>query len=459
MLKKFVSNLIDTSIAGSKIPKSWLKLIKAPHSIITVNFPVELTTGEMETFTGTRVIHNNFFLPSKGGLRFSDENSIEDLEALASLMTFKASLHKIPFGGAKGSIMIDPSKYSSEDKIKILRRFTIEMWKRSMISAATDVMGPDIGTDETHMNIIRDTYKSLLTSHTVELDAVVTGKSLNLGGIEVNNITAGFGISRILKYLEENSENKILSQTGLSVGKSKKSIIFDGFKNTSYQTAKTMDDNAFKVIGVIDGNHGIFNPIGFDIDLVNKYKKTHNSLEGMSQKISDPKAIFGQKCDIFIAFNKEGSITKEIAEAINCRVVIEGNNLPLSEEAHEVFARRNILVIPDILANAGGFIASYLEWLKNIEHKNLTLLIKRFDSNSRNTLVKMLSTAEYGVNIPVYEGPTENELILHTLEDIIHESFDDILRKSEECSYSLKQSAFNLAITRLYNHKPEPGIF
>lgn len=163
---------------------------------------METRHNEIELITGTRIIHSNHHLPSKGGLRFSIHTSHEDLEALAANTSFKAALHNIPFGGAKGCINIDPTKYTYEEKVRIVRRFTVELWKRSMIGASTDVMGPDIGTDDKMMNIIKDTYKSVISSNSVDVDAVVTGKGVSFGGIKDSKIASGFGTACVAKYIQ-----------------------------------------------------------------------------------------------------------------------------------------------------------------------------------------------------------------------------------------------------------------
>jgi glutamate dehydrogenase (NAD(P)+) len=193
---------IENGAKHTKIPRTWVNYIEEPRTTVTVKFPVETRNNEIELITGTRIIHSNHHLPSKGGLRFSISTSHEDLEALAANTSYKAALNNIPFGGAKGCVYIDPSKYTYEEKVRIVRRFTVELWKRSMIGASTDVMGPDIGTDEKMMNIIKDTYKSVISSNSVDVDAVVTGKSVAFGGIKDSRIASGYGTASVAKYIQ-----------------------------------------------------------------------------------------------------------------------------------------------------------------------------------------------------------------------------------------------------------------
>ncbi len=197
-----MTNYMENCVKHTKIPKDWINYIREPRATVTVKFPVETRNNEIELITGTRIIHSNHHLPSKGGLRFSITTSHEDLEALAANTSYKAALHNIPFGGAKGCIFIDPLKYTYEEKVRIIRRFTVELWKRSMIGASVDVMGPDIGTDDRMMNIIKDTYKSVISSNSVEVDAVVTGKGINFGGIKDSKIASGYATSVVAKYVQ-----------------------------------------------------------------------------------------------------------------------------------------------------------------------------------------------------------------------------------------------------------------
>ena len=414
-----------------------------------------MRNGEIETITGTRIIHSNHHLPSKGGLRFSSDTSIEDLEGLACLMSYKAALHDIPFGGAKGCIYIDPEKYTFEEKVRIMRRYTVEMWKRSMISASTDVMGPDIGTDSRMMNIIKETYKNVIDQSNVYADAVVTGKSVAFGGLGVSNMSAAYGIARAAKYVEENMNNKILKNIGFGLG-SKKSVIIQGFGETSYKLAKYLFKGEFKIIGITDGDHGCFNAAGFDPDEIWDYKNKKESLQGISRSLNKPEEILSQRCDILIP-TKELSITKTIAETLRCKLVIEGSNSPLTKDSIEILKKNNIVVLPDLLSYSGSFICSYLEWLKNLEHKNLTLLFKRFESNSRKTMIRILATSDMGKAMEDYQGPEEDELVLSTLEEIMDGSFKNVLEQAEEFDTDLRTAAYKIAIERIYNKYKHTG--
>jgi glutamate dehydrogenase (NAD(P)+) len=446
-----MNDLTKGALKHSRIPSEYLTYITEPKAIVKVNFPVYLDgKKDIETISGTRIIHSNHLLPTKGGLRFSVTNTHEDLEALASLMSYKASLHNIPFGGAKGCIFIDPKNYSYEDKVKIVRRYTIEMWKRSMISPSVDVMNPDHGTDEKMMNVIKETYKTMLASSEVNIDAVVTGKGVAFGGVGPSKMAAGYGIAHSAKFVKDNLNHPILKTSKLDVGGSKKSVIIQGFGVVGLNLARQLIKEDFKIIGITDEDTGCFNQIGFDPVEIYTYKKKHNGLQGISRSLNKPEDVLTQKCDIFISSQKELFFDKTLAENIKCKLFIEGTNAPCTKEALEVLKQRKILVIPDMLSYSGGFIVSYLEWLKNLEHRNLTLLFKRFESNSRKTMLNILQTSDYGVIKDTYAGPEEDQLILMTIEEIMDNSFKEVLEQAEEFNMDLKHAALKIAIERIY---------
>lgn len=446
-----MNELTDSAVRYSKISPEWIEFMKEPKTVVKVKFPVELRNNEIRTITGIRVIHSNHLLPTKGGLRFSVDTTPEDLEGLANLMTYKAALHNIPFGGAKGCIYINPRKFTFEEKVRIVRRYTVEMMKRSMMSAATDVMNPDVGTDERIMNVVKETYKTFVSHGDVNIDAVVTGKTLNFGGIGVSKQAAGFGLCRAASYVLENLDNKILKSTGLGIGGSKKSVIIQGYGQIGYNMAKLLVKSDFKIVGMTDENVGCFNPSGFDPDEIYAYKKKNDGLQGISKSLNKPEDVLTQRCDIFVSSDREMNFKKTLAEKVKCKLFIEACNAPATKDALDVLNKRGIVVLPDILAYSGGFIVSYLEWLKNLEHRNLTLLFKRFESNSKNVLIKLLATSDFGGAIQdTLCGPTEDELVLMTIEEIMDNSFKEVLAVAEEYSVDLKTAAFKIAIERIH---------
>jgi glutamate dehydrogenase (NAD(P)+) len=455
-----MNDLTKRALAHSKIHGDILNYIKEPKAIVKVNFPIQLDgKSGIETISGIRIIHSNHLLPTKGGLRFSVTTTQDDLEALASLMSYKASLHNIPFGGAKGCIFIDPKKYSHEDKVKIVRRYTIEMWKRSMISPAVDVMNPDHGTDERMMNVIKETYKSVLSTSEVNIDAVVTGKGLAFGGIGPSKMSAGYGVAHSAKFVRDNLNNKILKTSKLDIGGSKKSVIVHGFGVVGLNLARSLCKDDFKIVGMTDEDTACFNQIGFDPDEIYNYKKKNDGLQGISRSLNKVDDVLSQKCDILITTQKELLFDAKFARLVKCKMLIEGTNAPCTKEALDILKERGILVIPDLLSYSGGFIVSYLEWLKNLEHRNLTLLFKRFETNSRKTMFNILQTSDIGVQKDTFQGPQEDELVLMTIQEIMDNSFYEVLHEAEEFGMDLKTASLKIAIERIYNkYKSQSGM-
>lgn len=439
----------------ANIPKCYANFINGPRTSVTVKFPVEIKPNHTELFTGTRIIHSNHNLPTKGGLRFA-MTPYDDLEALAAQMSYKASFHDIPFGGAKGCIYIDPLNYTYEEKVKIVRRFTVELWKRSMIGASTDVMGVDIGTDHKIMNIIRDTYKNVISNNSTEIDACVTGKGISNGGLESSVMASGYGTARCLKFILENTKNKTIASTKLGSGGSTKSIVIHGLTKNSINFANNLPQRDFKIIGIVDGDFGCYNAMGFNIDEVDNFKRKNGSLEGISKSLNKPEDILSKRCDIFVAC-KEQLVCGRIAENLNCKLIVEAANLPLKKEAILKVKEKGIPVLPDLLSYSGGFIISYLEWLKNLEHRNLTLLFKRFESNSIASLKKMLTHSDFGTKSDEYKGPEENDLVLTSIEEIIDNSFRNMLEIAEYKNIDLRTAAYTIAMGRIYEKCKSTG--
>ncbi len=210
-------------------------------------------------------------------------------------------------------------------------------------------------------------------------------------------------------------------------------------------------------MGLTDEDTGCFNPMGFDPQEIYDYKKKNNGLQGISKTLNKPADILSQKCDILISTQREQLFDKDIASNVKCKMLIEGTNAPCTKEALDILKQRNILVIPDLLSYSGGFIVSYLEWLKNLEHNNLTLLFNRFESNSRKTMLNILQTSDVGVQRDNFQGPEEDQLVLMTIVEIIDNSFKHVLEEAEQFGLYLKTASMKIAIERIYSKSQNKG--
>jgi glutamate dehydrogenase/leucine dehydrogenase len=339
----------------------------------------------------------------------------------------------------------------------MIRRYTIELWKRSIIGASTDVMGPDRGVDYRYMNIIQDTYKSILVNNSVNIDAVVAGKSVKFGGLERSEEACGFSTATCLNFIMNNIDHKKFRNTGLGVG-GKKSILLHGLTTNSVNLIKNLPKNDFKVIGIVDGEYGCFNTMGFDINEIHDYLIKNKTLKGISQSLNNPMEILSKKADFYIPA-KEMVVDKNIANILQTKIIVEASNFALTKEAIDILRKKEIICVPDILSHAGELIIAYLEWLKNLEHRNLTILFKRFDMNSRKTMIKMISSDDSALlKVNDYKGPEESDLIFTTLNKIVDDTFRKVMEYSVNENICLRDACYMIALNKYYNSQKETGI-
>lgn len=297
-------------------------------------------------------------------------------------MTLKLSVHNVPYGGAKGGVKIDPKKYSERELNRITRRYTLELAKKNFIGAGIDVPGPDLGTNEAIMNCMKDTYTTLYGEKDVNAVACVTGKSVSQGGIEGRTESTGLGVFYGIREVLNNTH--LSEKYDFSVGVEGKSFIVQGFGNVGFYASKFLTQAGAKLVGVVEWNSSCFNPEGIDPEDLIQYKNQHKTLAGYKRATesysdkTDFMQIMNKSCDILIPAAVERSIHMGNADKINCKILAEAANGPTTFAANEMLEKRNILVLPDLVLNAGGVTVSYFEWLKNLEHKQLGLLIRRY---------------------------------------------------------------------------------
>jgi glutamate dehydrogenase (NAD(P)+) len=325
-----------------------------PDRALIVSVPTRMDDDGVHVFTGYRVQHNDALGPFKGGIRYDSQVCLGEVSALAMWMTWKCSLVGLPFGGAKGGIACNPMAMSRKELQGMTRRYTAEIL--NFIGPQTDIPAPDMGTNEQVMAWIMDTY-SQHKGHAVP--GIVTGKPVDIGGTLGRREATGRGIGYIVE------------QAGNHLGKdlSKSSALVQGFGNVGLVTARELGRLGVKVVGVSDRSGGIYNPKGLPIDRVVKHKQRNKKLA----QFSDGEKINGKEflelpCDILVPSATEMQITQENAGALKCRLIVEGANGPTTLEADKILAKKGILVIPDILANAGGVIVSYFEWVQGLQN-------------------------------------------------------------------------------------------
>jgi glutamate dehydrogenase (NAD(P)+) len=327
--------------------------LKACRRELTVNFPVKMDDGTVKRFTGYRIHHNTARGPSKGGIRFAPHVSIDEVRALAMWMTWKCAIANIPYGGAKGGVICDPKKLSSRELEGLTRRYTTELAK--FISPEGDIPAPDMGTNPQVMAWIMDTYSM---HHGYSVPAIVTGKPINIGGSAGRLEATGRGV---MFTVREAFKTFGWDFDGIS-------IAVQGFGNVGSITAQTAHEMGCKVVAVSDVEGGIYNPKGIHVPRLRGYLKEHGTVVGFdgADTVSNQE-LLAVKCDVLAPCALENQLTRQTATTVKARLVAEGANGPTTPEADDIMLEKNILVIPDILCNAGGVVVSYFEWVQSLQ--------------------------------------------------------------------------------------------
>ncbi len=411
-----MSNVLNSQIKNVsrfiQFHPSLFKILKKPQKEIVVNFPVKMNNGELEMFTGFRVQHNNLLGPYKGGLRFHPRLSLSDINNLATWMTFKCSLHQIPFGGGKGGINIDINKYSDTDVEQIARNFTNKISKH--IGPYQDIPAPDLGTNSKIIDWMTDEYNK--HNNSIQQLGVFTGKSLNYGGSLVRTEATGYGVAQsVLNWANANNINL-----------QNKTYIIQGLGNVGYYTAKKLSDYGMIMTGAGDHTSYIVNKNGLDTkDVLNfiDNKNTLDKYETIQCAKVTKKDFFSTPCDIIIPAALQLQILEQESLDINCKAIIEAANGPINEKADKILQNKGIDVIPDIYANGGGVIVSYFEWLQNQSNEYLT-----------------------------------EDIISSRLTQKMNETFSNIISCREKYNCSYREAAYIISLKRLENNCKSRGL-
>jgi glutamate dehydrogenase (NAD(P)+) len=327
------------------------KVLRYPSREVIVHIPVMLDNGKLEVFTGFRVQHSIARGPSKGGIRYAPDVTLDEVRALASWMTWKCAVVNIPFGGAKGGVICDPHKMSMGELERMTRRYTAELIE--FIGPEKDVPAPDVNTNEQIMAWMMDTY-SMHMRQTVT--AVVTGKPINMGGSRGRREATGRGIMIVC--------DEAIKKLGLSRDRTR--VIVQGFGNVGSNAALLMHEARYKVIGIAEVDGGIYNKNGIDLVALTEYRQRNRTIHGFpGAEPAEPAELLVSDCEILIPAATENQITSRNADRVKCKILAEGANGPTTSAADEILADKRVFVIPDILCNAGGVTTSYFEWVQD----------------------------------------------------------------------------------------------
>jgi glutamate dehydrogenase (NAD(P)+) len=372
----------DEAAAKLGLDEGLQKVLRLAAKEVTVHIPVILDDGRIEVFTGYRVQHSIARGPGKGGIRYAPDVTLDEVRALAAWMTWKCAVVNIPFGGAKGGIICDPSLLSQGELERITRRYTAEIVE--ILGPERDVPAPDMNTNEQTMAWIMDTY-SMHMRHTST--AVVTGKPLELGGSRGRPEATGRGCMIVT--------GQALRKLGLDPSSAR--VVIQGFGNVGGMAARLMARAGFRIVCIAEYDGAVYNRHGLDIEALMKFRKDTGSIVGFpeSEPIDRDEALF-LECEVLLPAAKENVITSENAARIRARILCEGANGPTTFVADRILAENRVFVIPDILANAGGVTVSYFEWVQDRQGYfwNEALVNGRLEEIMVNSFRDVVSYAE-----------------------------------------------------------------
>ena len=386
------------------------KVLRVPNREITTYIPVFMDDGHIEVFTGFRVQHNFARGPAKGGIRYAPDVTIDEVRALAAWMTWKCAVVNIPFGGAKGGIICDPSQMSRGELERLTRRYTAELI--DFIGPERDVPAPDMNTNEQTMAWVMDTY-SMHARHTVT--AVVTGKPIELSGSQGRREATGRGLLFVI--------DEAAKKLGLKPENTR--IVIQGSGNVGGTAARLMYVTGYKVVAISDIHGGIYNSKGLDIPNVMNYLANHKTFERYpnAEPVSNHE-LLELDCEVLLPAATENQITSHNVQRIKCKILAEGANGPTTAAADDILESKGVFVIPDILANAGGVTCSYFEWVQD----RMGYFWKEDMVNER-------------------------------LKDIMVASFNDVVRYAENHGVNNRIAAYMLAVDRVAYITRVRGIY
>ena len=459
---------VEKSFDKAAVFTNWdpgiLEQIKQCNAVYRMFFPVKIG-DKIEVIKAYRVQHSQHKTPCKGGIRFALSVNLDEVMALAALMTFKCAIVNVPFGGAKGGITIDPKKYTPYELEKITRRYTSELIKKNFIGPGTDVPAPDYGTGEREMAWILDTYMSMRPG---EIDALacVTGKPVSQGGVRGRREATGLGVFYGIREVCQMED--IMTRLKLKPGVQGKTVVVQGMGNVGYHAAKFFREGGAKVIALAEYEGAIMNPAGLNEEEVFQHRKKTGSILNFPGATNIPKSVDALEldCDILIPAALENVINGENAPRVKAKIIGEAANGPLTPEADEVFVKKGTLVVPDMYLNAGGVTVSYFEWLKNLSHVRYGRMEKRFTENM-NTHI--LSQIEGLTNKKVSQkekefimhGADEVDLVYSGLEETMIAATREIMEawKANPSVPDMRTAAYVVAINKVGTSYAELGIF
>jgi len=400
----------DEAAEAMNLDPAMREVLRVPQRELITNFPVRMDNGTVRVFTGFRVQHNITRGPAKGGLRYHPAVNLDEVKALAMWMSWKTALMGIPFGGAKGGVICDPRQLSQNELERLTRRFATEI--SLLVGPQSDIPAPDVGTNAQTMAWFMDT----LSMHQgFSTPAVITGKPVSVGGSEGRAEATGRGVATVAV--------RALDQLGIAP--SEATVTVQGFGNVGSVSAMLLQRAGCRVVGVCDVEGAVWNPAGLHIPSLLDHVRTSGSVVGFagSSAVGAHEVLIAE-CTVVVPAALEGQITPEVAQRMQCKLIVEGANGPTTPDADTVLKERGILLVPDILANAGGVVVSYFEWVQNLQ----AFFWEEDDINRR-------------------------------LEDLMRRAYDTVQDIAVSKQVTLRQAAYSLAVGKVAEATQVRGIY
>ena len=459
-----VNHYFDAACRHTDVQPDILAQIRAVNAVYRIRFPVRRDNGQVVVVEGYRAEHSHHRLPTKGGIRFAVDVSQDEVMALSALMTYKCAVVDVPFGGAKGGVVIDPRTESVSFLERLTRRYTSELIRKRFIGPDVDVPAPDVGTGEREMGWIYDTYKTH-GQDTLNALACVTGKALSVHGVQGRREATGLGSVIALElFLSEPEDVKPL---GLETGIAGKRIIVSGLGKVGLHAARAAIARDAIIVGVSVSDGALYDEGGLDVEAVLLHRSETGSLRGFpgARFIADPDLIVEEPCDVLIPSALEHQITAGNAAKVKARVIVEAANGPVDPEADEILREAGVVVLPDIYANAGGVVVSYFEWIKNLSHVSFERMTRRYQQIANNRLIDVIARLT-GKSLPpddtalILQAPTEIDFVRTALENTMAISYQKIRDLWKQRSLpDLRTSAYLMAIESVAHAYALAGIY
>jgi glutamate dehydrogenase (NAD(P)+) len=461
-----VNRYVDKAATLLSLPTGLLQQIKACNAVYHVSFPLRRDDGTIEVIHGWRAHHSQHRLPVKGGIRLAAHANEDEVTALAALMTYKCALVDVPFGGAKGAIKVDKSKYSDGELERIVRRYTFELVQRNCIGPGVDVPGPDMGVGPREVAWIADTYIALKGGSEVSAAGCITGKPVALGGVRGRLEATGRGVHFGVR--EAVNQRDDMERLGLTPGLDGKTVVVQGLGNVGYFSAKFLAEDGAKIVGIVEREGAIYDARGIDFEHAYQHRMGGGSLLDLpaEQKLTGSDGLGGLEwpCDILVPAAVENVITADNAPRIQAKIVAEGANGPTTADGGQVLNERGVVVLPDLFLNSGGVTVSYFEWLKNLSHVRFGRMEQRFEASSNARLlraVEELTGANFNQRVfdQVAVGASEVDIVNSGLEETMVSGFHQMREFAKKKDADFRSAALATSIQKVATAYNERGIF